>query len=40
MVTAIKSGDQTRGSCAHFKDGQFTYKIEYDRKQEQPESKR
>lgn len=39
-ITAIKSGDQTRGSCGHFKDGQFICKTEHDtQNKEQPESK-
>lgn len=28
---AIKSGDQTRGSGGHFKDGQFIYETEHDK---------
>lgn len=36
-TTAIKSGDQTRGSCGH---GQFIHKTEHDTQNKgQPESK-
>lgn len=29
-IIAIKSGDQTRGSGGHFKDGQFIDEIEHE----------
>lgn len=40
-IIPTETRDQTRGSCGHFKEGQFTHKIEDDtQNKEQSESKR